>query len=71
MKNSSIETLASFLESQLNIPVVNESKLTKLYDLELPWYNENPGQIHEELKKIGLEIRDAERKIEVLVIKDK
>ncbi|MFN3784567.1 MAG: redoxin domain-containing protein [Spirosomataceae bacterium] len=71
MKNSSIETLASFLESQLNIPVVNESKLTKLYDLELPWFNENPGQIHEELKKIGLEIRDAERKIEVLVIKDK
>lgn len=71
MKSSSIEMLASFLEGQFNIPVINETKLTKLYDLELPWYNENPGQIHEELKKIGLEIRDAERKIEVLVIKDK
>jgi thiol-disulfide isomerase/thioredoxin len=71
MKGSPMETIASFLESQLNKPVVNETNLTKLYDLELPWYNENPEQIHEELKKIGLEIIDAERKIEVLVIKDK
>lgn len=71
MKGSPIKTVASFLESQINTPVLNETNLNKLYDLELPWYNENPEQIHKELKKIGLEIIDAERKIEVLVIKDK
>ena len=71
MKSSSITTLASFLESQINKPVLNETNLDGLYDLEIPWYNENPEQIHEELKKIGLEIIDAERRIKVLVIKDK
>lgn len=71
MKGSSIETLAGFLESQINKPVVNETNLTGLYDLEIPWYNESPEQIHEELKKLGLEIIDTDRKIKVLVIKDK
>ncbi len=71
MKGSSIETLASFLENQISMPVLNETNLYGLYDIELPWYNENPEQIHEELKKVGLEIIDAERKIEVLIIKDK
>jgi len=50
---------------------VNETNLHDQYDLELPWYNENPEQIHEELRKIGLELIDAERKIEVLIIKDR
>ncbi|WP_154859689.1 redoxin domain-containing protein [Cyclobacterium xiamenense] len=71
MKSSSIEMVASFLESQLDTPVVDETNLKGNYDLELPWYNENPEQIHEELRKLGLEIVDAERTIEVLVIKDK
>ena len=71
MKGSRIETLTNFLESRINLPVINDTKLEGLFDLELPWYNENPEQIHEELKKIGLEIIDSERKIEVLVIKDK
>lgn len=71
MRGASIEVVRDFLESQLNKPVVNETELTNLYDLELPWYNENPKQIHEELKKIGLQLIEAERKISVLVIKDK
>ncbi len=71
MENSPIGTLASFLESQLDIPVVDETKLKGKYDLEIPWYNENPEQIHEELKKKGLELVASERKIKVLVIKDK
>ncbi|MEM0355053.1 MAG: DUF3738 domain-containing protein, partial [Thermoplasmata archaeon] len=71
MKSSRIETLANFLESQINKPVVDETDLNSVYDLELPWYNENPEQIHQELKKLGLELIDAERKIKVLIIKDK
>ena len=71
MKGASIEKLAGFLESKMNKPVVNETNLDGLYDIETPWYNESPGKIHEELKKIGLEMIDAEREIKVLVIKDK
>ena len=71
MKGSPIEKLAEFLESKLHKPVVNETNLGGLYDLEIPWYNESPEKIHEELKKIGLEIIDTERVIKVLVIKDK
>lgn len=71
MKSASIEILANFLESQINAPVLNETNINGLYDLELPGYSDDPEQIHEELKKIGLEINDAERKIKVLVISDK
>jgi uncharacterized protein (TIGR03435 family) len=71
MKNSPLSKLAEFLESQLDIPVVDETNLIEKYDLELAWYNENPQQIHQELKKIGLELVSEERKIKVLVIKDK
>ena len=71
MKASPIDKLAEFLEHQIHQPVVNETNLAGLYDLEIPWYNESPEKIHEELKKIGLEIIDQERVIKVLVIKDK
>lgn len=70
MKASPIDKLAEFLENQIHEPVVNETNLSGLYDLEIPWYNEKTGKIHEELKKIGLEIVDQERVIKVLVIKD-
>ncbi len=71
MKNSPIETLAIFLETRLRTPVVDETGLIANYDLEIPWYNENPENINQELKQIGLELVDDVRKIKVLVIKDK
>lgn len=71
MKNSPIVILAKFLETRLNRPVIDETNLNSNYDLEIPWYNENPDQINEELKKVGLEIIDEKRKIKLLVIKDK
>ena len=71
MKNARINTIAEFLESELNVPVIDETKLNGLYDLELAWYNENPDQINEELKKIGLEVINGTRDIDILVIYDK
>jgi uncharacterized protein (TIGR03435 family) len=71
MKASDISILADFIQSQLNFPVVNETNLKSKYDFDVPWYNENPNQIYSELKKLGLELVDGKRKIEVLVIKDK
>lgn len=71
MKASSIDKLAEFLENQIHLPVVNETNLAGLYDLEITYFNENTRKIHEELNKIGLEIIDEERVIKVLAIKDK
>lgn len=71
MKASDISILADFIQSQLNFPVVNETNLKGKYDFDVPWYNENPNQIYKELKKLGLELVEGKRKIEVLVIKDK
>ena len=71
LKASDISILADFIQSQLNFPVVNETNLKSKYDFDVPWYNENPNQIYKELKKLGLELVDGKRKIEVLVIKDK
>jgi uncharacterized protein (TIGR03435 family) len=59
------------LESQLNVPVVDETGLAGLFNLELAWFNESPKQINEELKAIGLELIDAIRDVDVLVIYDK
>lgn len=70
MKASSIEWVSEFLENRLGIPVINETGLTGKYDLALPWFNESPEQVHEELKKIGLRLSEGERKIKMLVITD-
>jgi uncharacterized protein (TIGR03435 family) len=71
VKNGEIKRLAEFLESQLDVAVVDETKLTALFDIEMPWYNEDPNRIYSELRKVGLELIDATREIDVLVIYDK
>lgn len=71
MKASPIANLASFLESQMNVVIADETDLRGKYDLEIPWYNESPEQIYEELKNIGLELTDTKREVEVLIIEDK
>ncbi|HMQ07576.1 MAG TPA: DUF3738 domain-containing protein [Saprospiraceae bacterium] len=70
MKNAEINTICNFLESMMNIPVIDETQLSGLYNAELNWYYENPGHIHEELKKLGLKLVKSEVEIEVLVIAD-
>lgn len=71
MKNSPMNIVAEFIESQLNLPIIDETGLNETYDLNLVWYNESPQQIHQELNKIGLELVSEERTIKVLVIRDK
>ena len=71
LKAARMEQLAGFLENRLHQAVVDETGLDGWYDIELPWYHENPAQVHEELKKLGLEIVDAQSSIDVLVIRDR
>lgn len=70
VKNKDTRAICDFLEAMLDMPVEDDTKLTGLYDLELAWSNEDPKQIHEELKKIGLQLTDETRAIDVLVIYD-
>jgi hypothetical protein len=71
MTNSGIKLVAGFLEKAFQIPVVDETNLKGIYDLQLEWFNENPGAIHNALRNIGLELVNGERMIEMLVISDR
>jgi thiol-disulfide isomerase/thioredoxin len=71
MVNSNIKTVTGFLEDELQALVIDETNLTGRYDLKIDWYNENPGLIYQNLKKLGLELVDDNRKVSILVIADK
>jgi len=70
MKSCSVSTITRAIEMWLQIPVTDETGLIDKYDLEMNWYEENPNQLNKELFDLGLEIVDAYRKVNVLVIKD-
>ena len=71
MRAKPLSGLTDFLGNQLQSIVVDETGLTGNYSLELPWFNEKPSLIHSELAKIGLQLVEAEREVEVLVITDR
>ena len=48
--------------------VVNETDLRGNYDIDIPWYAEDPGNIHDELRKLGLMLLDAEREVDFLLL---
>jgi len=70
VKNATINFLDDFVQLQTNTAVVDETNLKGKYDFSIPYFNENPGQLYNELKKLGFELIDEQRQIEVLVIKD-
>lgn len=70
------EKFMRFFENQLaekdKITVVlNETGLKGNYSVDIPWYSENPDNIHKELSKLGLELVDATREVDLLVISRK
>ncbi len=69
--NSKIDGIAAFAESRLNIPVLNETGLTGRYDLNFVLYEDENLYLNDELRKLGLELVDAQRTIKTLVISDK
>ncbi|MDW7691014.1 redoxin domain-containing protein [Flammeovirgaceae bacterium SG7u.111] len=71
MINAPSSTISDFLQSQLSEIVCDGTGLEGLYDIELKWYEEDPGNIHKELEILGLELVEEEKEIELLVISDK
>jgi thiol-disulfide isomerase/thioredoxin len=67
MKNTVLAPFVTYLEEQLNIPIIDETGLLEKYNLKVKWYTENPQQIFEELKKLGLTLEDGKRTINMLV----
>ncbi|MDI9862857.1 redoxin domain-containing protein [Flectobacillus sp. DC10W] len=68
MKSGGIENLASFLEDNLSKPIIDETGLTKKYNLSIPWYPEKPNACMEELEKIGLTLTDGKRKVKLMIL---
>lgn len=68
LQNHPLAELASFLESMLNQPVLDETGMAERFDLSIPWYHENPKNIVAELEKIGLDLSPAERQLKMLIL---
>lgn len=71
MRSAKLDNVAEFLENRLGIPVINEIENESLFDLDLPWYPDDPNKIHEDLQKLGLELREDIRPVKLLIIADK
>ena len=66
--NAPISTLTRFLGNFLGIPVIDQTGLKGGYDINFPWYAEDPDNIHKELQKLGLKLVDANKKIDLLLL---
>ncbi len=62
---------AKQIEYKMDIPIVDETGLTKTYNLKTEWHDEDKNVFISELKKLGLELVDGKREIDVLVFYEK
>lgn len=64
-----IRVLWNYLESYLDRPVVDETDLKGRYDFELTWDSNEPNSIVDAMhKQLGLEVKQENRYIEVLIV---
>jgi uncharacterized protein (TIGR03435 family) len=66
-----IRELADYLENFgiVNLPVVDETGLTAVYDISLQFEPENKESLTAALQRLGLRLTQSEREIEVLVLR--
>ncbi len=68
MSNEPLGSLARTLEYLVRRPVVDETGIEGNYDLILTWDPEKPEALSEALRKVDLELREAKRPIEMLIV---
>ena len=74
--NQPMDTLNSFLERRLNIPIVDRTEMTNNYDFVIKWDEADPKQPdNDALKKalanqLGLELVPSREPIEMLVVEE-
>ena len=67
MINSPINPLALFLENTFQIPIIDETNLQGKYDVSFK-HELDHNKISQTLKSLGLELVDAERRIDMLIL---
>jgi len=67
-KKVKMAEIAEYLENFTSIPVLDKTNLDKEYDIDLEWQAEDPKTIHSELKKYGLKLVKAEKKLPVEIM---
>lgn len=68
--NKPINDLCKFLENNLNKPVLDETGLLGMYDIDIKWRQEDPDNLKTELAKYGFFLEKAEREVDMLIIRD-
>ena len=71
--NKPVNIIAKYLEGFgiVRVPVLDETGLMEKYDIEIPFYAEDPEDFYDKLSELGLQVVDAKREIEFLVLYEK
>ncbi len=70
MQGQPMSDLTNYFENVLELPVIDETGYTKVYDLSVKWYIEDPKKGLETLTPYGLELVKTKRPITFLVLED-
>jgi uncharacterized protein (TIGR03435 family) len=70
-KGVSIGKIAQYLENFgiVDMPVVDETRVAGIYDISFSFEPENKNSLKEALQKLGLELTEAQREVEILVLR--
>jgi uncharacterized protein (TIGR03435 family) len=73
IKNQPFDGFATFIENQLNIPILNQTDLDKHYDIHINWQTEAGESNDDAFKRalhdqLGLELVPSREPIEMLVV---
>lgn len=69
-KNRSLAYIAEYIDNFgiFDVPVIDGTELDGLYDIKIAYFEENPSLFFDELKDLGLVLKDAEREVEMLIL---
>ncbi|MBE16296.1 MAG: hypothetical protein CL867_08590 [Cytophagaceae bacterium] len=70
MQGQPMADLTNYFENVLERPVIDQTGYTKVYDLEVKWYIEDPAKGLATLAPYGLELVKSKRPITFLVLED-
>lgn len=62
--------LANFYENNLNLPVIDKTGYSEVYDIKVDWFEENRKQSLEELTQYGLVLIKSKQPVDFLIITD-
>jgi uncharacterized protein (TIGR03435 family) len=70
-KSVSLSKIAQWLEGYgiIRMPIIDDTKDSKLYDITLTYMPEKNGDLEEQLAKMGLQLKKEDRKIDILVFR--